>query len=348
MSALDFPTAHTQFDPHVQFPNFYNNSAIQSIAHQRRWTISDNNKMPIDIRNLVFNGMITGAHGIDHADVELDTLDELTQHIPTAHNHAYYHRMLDTGFVIVDIEPSCPESYRNMLFQLPHVYAETSMSGRGYHLIIPVSNDMRFSPVYAGLSAVKHDKGWVELLFDHWITFTRNDIDVVSSNTVSQHRWEQYVYDFVHEFSKKSHTNTKGDFSDNLDFFTGPLYSVDYPLKAFEHHIDHVVSDVWRKNTKELSDFSYDTSRLEYSKISSTLHACLDHLYFFYTTRNCEYQLPHPDYLARWIYQAIYYTSDLREEPIITYRDKHDSPRNGYPWILYTIFNVIDSSINYD
>ncbi|MFP3802932.1 hypothetical protein, partial [Paraburkholderia sp. SIMBA_027] len=50
------------------------------------------------------------------------------------------------------------------------------MSGRGYHLVIPVPTNLHDFPVAVGKRVLREEHGWYELLFEHWVTFTRRPV----------------------------------------------------------------------------------------------------------------------------------------------------------------------------
>lgn len=181
------------FDPHAAFPEFYTNALIRALSTESRWTVSGQvhddqpgqgdhsatrkatRKAPVDMRCLIDQGRVRGAWSVD--DECLVTLDELTHELPNAANAAYYLRSAFDGVIILDIESSCPPDVAAHLLSLPGVlYEELSMSGNGYHRVFPLPANMSMFPVLEGKPKIQHPQGWYEILFDHWLTFTRRPI----------------------------------------------------------------------------------------------------------------------------------------------------------------------------
>ncbi len=165
----------TANDPHAVFPEFYNNPIIQDLSQTPRWTVSNKDKAPIDMRELMLTGRIHGAK--EPNERYLVTLPELTKFLPKAANHTFYlHGQLD-GYLVLDIEPSCPEPIARHLLSLPALYTEQSMSGKGFHLVMPLPDNFWDFPVATGKKALKEEHKHYEILVDHWITFTRRQVD---------------------------------------------------------------------------------------------------------------------------------------------------------------------------
>lgn len=170
-------------DPRNVFPQFYCNPAIRALAGQQRWTISgklnedSKGKAPIDVRHLIdTNGRVRGAWARD-AQCLVD-LHELADRVPNAANAAFYLQSITDGLMVIDIEPGCPPEVALNLLALPGaIYTETSMSGRGYHLVTPLPTNLRDFPIAAAKKVIREEHGWYEILLEHWATFTRQPID---------------------------------------------------------------------------------------------------------------------------------------------------------------------------
>src|SRR5207248_8940766 len=131
----------TPADPRGWFPQFYDNPAIRALASARRWTVSgqigediEERKAPIDLRELIDHGRVRGAWSIGPAC--LTDLDELTCALPAASNAAFFLQAQTDGLVVIDVEADCPPGIAADLLRQPGIlYAELSMSGRGFHLV---------------------------------------------------------------------------------------------------------------------------------------------------------------------------------------------------------------------
>jgi hypothetical protein len=127
------------------------------------------------MRALLDSGRVRGAWAADENC--LVTLDELTQRLPAAANAAFYLRAQTDGLLVIDIEPGCPAEISANLLALPGIlYAEKSLSGRGYHLVTGLPEDFYEHGVAASKRVLREGHGWYELLLDHWVTFTREPI----------------------------------------------------------------------------------------------------------------------------------------------------------------------------
>lgn len=173
----------TAMDPQSWFPHFYTNPAIRFLGTSSRWTVSgrlgtdtaSKGKAPIDVRALLDSGQVRGARATDESC--LVTLSELTQKLPAASNAAFYLMAQTDGLLVIDIEPGCPDDVATNLLALPGVlYAETSMSGRGYHLLTGLPRDFWEYPVATSKRVLREEHGWYEILLAHWVTFTRMPI----------------------------------------------------------------------------------------------------------------------------------------------------------------------------
>lgn len=187
------------FDPRVAFPHFYNNEIITHVLGPRTiWTVSDpTSKMPIDMRHLLNGcsgcthpGPVRGAWARDER--VLVTLDELTAGLPTAANCAMFVDAPSQGCVILDIEKTCPDDVRDSLLAIGALYAETSLSGKGYHLLLPLPASFNGLTVAASKAVLKGPHGWWEILqSNHFVTYTRNPTPMPVPTTVDQDLWDQ-------------------------------------------------------------------------------------------------------------------------------------------------------------
>lgn len=159
----------------VLFPDFYANPTIQLLAGEVRWSVSDNDKMPIDIRELMDTGRLWGAREI--SDTCLVTLGELTEALPTAANNAFYLRAQTDGLLVLDIEKTCPAEIAAELLGISEtLYSELSMSGRGYHIVLPLPTNFWDYPIATSKRVLREEHGYYEILLDHWVTFTRTEV----------------------------------------------------------------------------------------------------------------------------------------------------------------------------
>lgn len=154
------------------FDDFYNHPFIKSITDNEKWTVSDKDKKPIDMFAYKYRQQITGALFTDNKS--LVSLPELCELIPNARNNAYFMDSIVDKFVVLDIEPICPDAIKQKLLKTKYVYGEISMSGKGYHLIYPLPNCFSKYPIAQKKIVMKEEHGYYEILLQHYVTFTRN------------------------------------------------------------------------------------------------------------------------------------------------------------------------------
>ncbi|WP_219152267.1 hypothetical protein [Amycolatopsis sp. TNS106] len=256
------------------FPQFYENPAIRALAPARRWTVSgqigedvDERKAPIDLRELIDHGRVRGAWNI--GPVCLTDLDELTEALPGASNAAFYIQVHTDGLLVIDIEPGCPPEIAENLCRMPGIlYAEQSMSGAGFHLIVPAPENLHDFPVAADKRALRHEQGWYELLLDHWVTFTRSPIpDAVEDDAAATIRPRlgatvEEVYADLAVHARESASVTSATVS------TGSSMPV---IPHAETIVEQTVLGA-RGRLRRPDDFHNDLSRWEFSVLGTLYH----------------------------------------------------------------------------
>lgn len=314
-------------DPRRTFPAFYTNRAIGALSCATRWTVSgiigdldDDNathKAPIDMRHLLDHGRLRGAFQSD--DVCCVDLPELTDRLPDAANCAFALQASTDGYLVIDIEPDCPQEISLELLRLPGIrYAETSMSGKGFHLLMTLPSNFHDHPVAAGKRVLREEHGWYELLLDHWVTFTRNPIkqDVVHQlNTMTTPSQYTSLDELYTELAEKAR-------ADNSTSGTGIDTGVDTPTIP---GADDIVSDTISSaitHLKTPEDFDFDMSRYEFSVLAS--------LYGFLRTQVNRRIVYGMDYSESDLVWLLY----LCAREILEHRPKHDELRHGRPYLV--------------
>ena len=297
------------------FPQFYNNPVIQKLAILENWTVSDKNKRPIDMRAFIDKQELWGA-AFDRGYNPLVDLKTLCDAIPNATNNAYYLDAERDGIVILDIEPSCPDNIKELFMGLPYLYGEVSMSGRGIHLIfnLPRMILARYPNAQQKL-ALKEEHGYYEILMNHMVTFTRN--------TLPPAEFKNDISIFENVFELLAQQATKTIKAEQLD-----ASSLDVEAIPYARTIINVL--MGQNYYKHLSDFKFDNSKYEYN------------MAFFYNQR-LERMIG-----KEWTFKDHTYTAEERAVMIyeivkqkIDHRAKHDSFRNGMPWLLYITSTMI-------
>ena len=299
------------------FPDFYNNAFVQSIKDKPKWTVSDNEKMPIDIYALVHKNCIYGA-SMDRGYNPLVTLDELCDILPNATNNAFSLDAITDKFVVLDIEPDCPEKIKKSLLQMPYLYGEVSMSGKGYHLVFPLPDCIKDYPIAQTKIVMKEEHGYYEILMSHYVTFTRNVIPPTTGTKSFEELFQKMAA------AQKETKRLDIDVSNELSLDDIP-------------YIDDILRLLYKQHyTKTINDFYGDNSKYEYGymgflhyKLCTILKvSCIQENGHDYT-----------DDEKTWILYTV-----AKEQ--FEYRAKHDETRDGLPWLLYLAREIVAKSDN--
>ncbi|MFI9629290.1 hypothetical protein [Streptomyces sp. NPDC052042] len=323
-------------DPRTWFPAFYDNAAIRALAAACRWTISGRlgelgsdgeepgRKAPIDVRHLIdgcnpgcrHTGPLRGAFALDATC--LLTLDELTAALPHAANAAFYLQAQTDGLIVIDIEPDCPPAVATDLLRLPGiVYSELSMSGLGFHLVAPAPANLHDFPVAAGKRVLREEHGWYEILFDHWVTFTRNPVpDRIVGHVAAVARPAQIasVEELYAGLATKARESTATAAAVSTD---GSMPDIPYADRIVEQTLNGA-----RDRLKLPEDFEHDLSRWEFS-VLGTLYHWMQAPLQTYGTFGMQYSTGDRAWL---LHQAAL--------EVLPARPKHNERRNGRPFLL--------------
>jgi len=359
-----------RFDPTTQFPEFYRNDAIKALGQQRLWTISDPNKRPVDLQNAMrINSsphlpcprcgasscsILHGAQ-LREAQSQLLTLDELTSMAPGAANAAMHFDWSLDRSVVLDIEPSCPPEVADQLLRLvtgskaqpepAALYSEVSMSGRGFHVVLPLPTAFASSGAESR-AVMRHPEGWFEVLLYHWITFSRAPIDPARLEAArSDPRGDGMTWDGL--FAQlASIVPARAKSADIAGLGALASDAIGCELEPVEEWlVRRLVAEHLGSWTKSLSDeYRGDTSRWEYAKLIWLSGHALELLSGWdFAVRGGPpgspgFAEPAPDEeflasLARVVYTAA--------GEVIPARAKHAGTRSGLPYLLKQAISAI-------
>lgn len=310
--------------PALDFSAFMSHNFIAGIKNNPRWTISTASKMPVDIPYLETYGQIIGASFANDNQplVDLNKLKALIvdQNQLSINNVAYYLKQALDNFFVLDIEPKCPLDIRNRLLTLPYVYAEYSMSGKGFHLVFkrPKNPPVQRPELFTAKPAIKHPDGIYEFLLNHYVTFTGAIISPVpgTARLPESELWTEF--DKISKDTKIMRT---------FDIDTDKIPELD-GIQYGGLIIDVLTEDTaaYRKTP---DDFGGDESKYEfgaagfyYKRMNSLL-----------STTAYERHDYTPEERIRLLYEVI-----LR---MIPYRKKHEESREGLPWLMYTAKRIV-------
>lgn len=350
-----------------EHPEFYRNKTINRLADIPHWTFSGpvsldapsdsplkDRKAPINARAWVEQQLWFPARPAD-ADTQLYTLIDLVGLIPSLPNHAFHNNVDLTDVIILDIEADCPDETRDRLTTLlvdtpdhpsPVLYSETSMSGKGYHLVLPLPENYYEDAMQVAASKAKvqmPDRSH-EILLRHWVTFTRNPVpDWVTNHArawMDRHpddipTWTD-IYAGIAAVAKPTilHTTTNpaeiiaaldrrenpGENPDNAD---NGADAVDAPGST-RALVDRVTSEFRDSYDKTPDDFDNDMSRWEFSQLGKLSRVLIDKLTLDVTVGISPAVTP--DDLTALLY--------LCALDVIPHRPKHDGRRSGMPFLL--------------
>ena len=305
-------------------PAFLAHPYIQSIADKPRWTVSDNNKRPIDFvwfirkRNGLEPSEKSQIRGASYPDDRcLVTLYELIQQLPNVANFAYYlSDAVEDGYVILDIEPSCPDDMRQWFLTTNYIYGEYSRSGRGIHLVYPIPACFQNYPdAQKKIKMQTKDKTYEFMLSGHYMTFTGNQLPpATGANTIDQ-VFEDLCKQQVYVEPVEVDISTMRPDIPNEDKICAQLKYLTI------------------KKTK--ADYENDDSRFEFGFCKK----CLIQL-----ERIMEDRLINPNGIEYTDNQKAWLIYEYAEKHI-PHRKKHDTTRKvgdaDLPWLLYVASSVL-------
>lgn len=320
------------------FPNFINNPTIQGLGEESRWTVSSLDpisvtsmsgesyllpaKSPLDARELITHGRVRGAWATDSRC--LLTLPELNDAIPNLTNNAFYLIASIDDVLVLDIEPSCPKELRDQMLSLPYLYRETSMSGKGYHIVMPIPDNFYDFPAATNKLKLQHEKKWFEILINHWITFTRTPIPESSIELSETSTKDQSHRD------GPSWEDLYASLAANANETASAQFDVDLTMPELPFAEQAVELMTRRRYPKSTEDFSGDISRWEFG-VMGYLHSVLK---TFLTVPSVARARDWNDSDKSWLlYQAA--------RQVIPHRLKHDEIRNRMPYLLYRAMTMV-------
>lgn len=291
---------------------------LDTLKNKKKWTFSDPDKRPMDMNSvelaMTCDYPIRGSNG-DPAT--LRTYEDLTKIVKTVPNYAYKLNAMEDNVVIIDIEPKCPMDIKKKFMNLPYLYAETSMSGKGIHLVMALPNNFYAIP-QSMKSVMKHKDGYYEVLISHWVTFTNNVIDPLP-NEHSTLDWDTTYQTIANEHPEPvsyDHTGIEIDVDD---------------IPNIENILTILHESILRDPSAQTCLGIDDLSRQEYALALV--------VYGHIRQNNIILNLDINDVdLCASIAAKI--VSQLVEP-----RPKHDEYRNGMPWLVYSATMAIAKKI---
>lgn len=299
----------TTYRSYKDFSDFYNNQFIQDIARNPKWTVSDKKKMPIDMFSFKTFGKISGA--LFTNELSLVTLDELNRILPNAKNNAYYLDALTDKYVVLDIEPICPDELKNELLQTPYIYGEKSMSGKGYHLVFRLPECIAKYPDAQKKVAFKDENKYYEILMCHWVTFTRN---MIPPSVCDNDNFERLFETLASQQKKSAQNRTFTEYDELSVFNEGEIIKL-----ACMQPYGKKPSDFKKEKTGEA-----DLSRYEFGYCCHLYHRIMRIINFNRIKKLHTYTT---DEIIHLVYKCAV--------KMIPPRAKHNELRYDLPWLLF-------------
>lgn len=294
-----------------------NSKTIQKLARNKRWAISDVNKRPVSVAHIMSDQRIIGVSPYD-VDAMV-TLDFLIENMPLSTNAAYCLNAMLDDVCVLDIEAKCPDAVKRELLRLPYLYGETSLSGKGIHLVLPLPEIVASDPAQASRKRIQVEGGAYELLLNHWVTFTGNAIDPAENTTSDAKKdareWNTFAEKLIDSSPSPSHHASIDDAkTERPDTWRGR---------------DLVIAKVTQKAyPKSPDDFQKDLSRYDYGYLN-WLYVRINALLPFARRKR---PLSADDKV--WLL----YDCATKALP---HRPKHDQPRNGVTWLFWQCQTIV-------
>ena len=332
----------------MQHPiTFRSNHLIQHIANERKWTMSSDNKMPIDAAIFLQTKEIEPA-SLKDGNQPLVTLPDLDRDPNLdAVNRAYRLHARDNRVIMVDVEPHATDALKNGSLNMPAHYTELSKNG-GVHLLILVPEDLinddnryMFDELSVLKQAVDPDnpkEPAYEVLFnDHYITFTKRMlVDKPCINYNQDLNAKAQLKAFLDNLvrmdrdRREKRIAAKKELTDILDDMFD--HAIDQRIKKF---ISAKPFDVARDKVSEKTPEDYGNDMSSYE--SGVASALAGHVINIQEKmlKTLSYKELAESLKEEHLIRAVYFL--LKDT--IPHRDKHDEFRDDIPWLMYVARN---------
>ena len=308
---------------------FLSNPAVRSIADRPKWTISDKDKRPISLYCLLNrHGEVKGCHTDMPGDMlPLDEMiDRFHATFPNAgllSNFAYNLDVMEDDLVVLDIEPTCPPAQLRRFMQLPYLYGERSLSGKGIHLVFPKPSNFDLFPKAMKKVALKGPGKHYEILLNHWVTFTGNVLpQPVGKNTDNQKPFEAL-------YAELAMKQTESD-ENELNVEASQLTQNIADIPDSDYILELLLKDANVYN-RQPSDFDNDMSRYEHGFVGWKYYKLRIIMELSRIKRNGHLYTVEERILL--IYEA------TRQQ--LPYREKHEQINQHMPWLLYQATTIV-------
>ena len=243
--------------------------------------------------------------------------------MPNLSNSAMYLNGDECGFAIVDIEKTCPKKLKEKLLSLPWHYAETSLSGKGIHLVIDYPKNLIDKYPNANKAKVQDSNKTYEILLHHWVTFTRNAIDpakIPQRGTLS-------IEDCLEDLFSSQRKAITSDLNFNV---TDPYKEIDHYTEIMMRAKDFISEVDYNEILAQKDD---DDSKADFEMARRCAKGVEDGIKRHTNIPLDEFESSHFAYMTK---QTM--VNKLNKQGI--WREKYDSARNDVNYLEMTIANV--------
>lgn len=181
------------------------NGFFEQFRDKKIWTISIN-KIPIDAVALFKNNPPKKGYAYEYNNNCLVTYDTIPNLKPKP-KYTMFHDVLETFYLLIDIENNITKENLEYLKRLPYEYLEYSTSKTGYHMYIPITAKMlKKFPLLTQKSMIKSKDRSYEFLLKHYTIVT---FDEIKENHTPNLNLDEFLTIFFKEKGDMSETKTK-------------------------------------------------------------------------------------------------------------------------------------------
>lgn len=209
------------------------------------WTLSTKDKFPVNFIETIKQNRIIGLT----ARNKTQTVDYYTL-CKYILDTAIITMTIPEGYMIVDVESYASDELKNYCKTLNPIYAETSMSSKGMHLLFEYPKNYTKYPHAMNRSVIKSKDKTFEILFDHACIFTGNQIHTTGEHTV----------DTLYASVAKHIAEVKDIIINNFE----PLTDADRPVVEYLMN-----SGLYSKDIFKRSDGTVDTSAFDFATVAN-------------------------------------------------------------------------------
>lgn len=348
---------------------FNNNSAILNLAEEKRWTVVDSQKRPLNIGHIVSNNFYSKKLFSYKTEKEalqkLDYFNNLKKLYWV--NRTFRVNAKETNYIFIDIEANPGTADLKEIALLPIAYAELS-ANNGMHLAVYVPEHLiaKFPGLFDDSSVVKYGSdgkhSGVEVIFaDHFISLTKRTLNPAKSFGTYQYPYmtdaqkqeafehlEHWLFGLAENHNARPAKSAKALFSNySHKHGNGAAFSESYITEDARILASQFTkSQIEKLKAISPSDYGYDYSRYQFNVLAKA--------FGFYSTN---FKSGFMDSANPFILDQIEYTmsNKLPEIPdktivlmlyslaleILPRREKDDHFTNDMPFFMYQAQQVL-------